>query len=505
MAGDAARWPQRVGYPCAIGLTAACALTLEIVAARLLAPHVGTSLHTWTALIAVVLAGLSLGNWVGGRLAPATVDASAGALRAAMALGLGAVATLATLMLMRVLPALVIGYEPTPAGVVTLTALVFLLPSACAGVVSPLLTKLAVDHEPERAGRVLGRMYAAGSAGSILGTLATGYFVLPRVGARATVLCVVALQLALAVAFALASRRRARTVVAGAVAAVACTAAAARAEPDAAPCLAESGYSCINVFDTSALTETTSAALMLDRMCHGIADRDPTRIHAACLELIDELARLRVGPGPIQAFQVGGGAYLLPRAWLHQRPGSRIVVAEIDPEVTRVAIDRLWFAPGPEVTVVHGDGRVALQGLPRTHAWQVVVVDAYRDHSIPVQLVTEEFHAEVAARLAAGGFYAINTIDRRQGPRIVPALVRTVQQAFPAVEVWIENELDQESPLTNYVVVAGAVPSPAGALASSRDATRTWTRRTPGEMGADAAPILTDDLNPVELLASEPR
>jgi hypothetical protein len=365
-----------------------------------------------------------------------------------------------------------------------------------------LLTKLAVDEEPERAGRVLGRMYAAGSAGSILGTLATGYFVLPRVGARATVLCVAAVQLLLAIAFALASRRRSRAVAAGVLAAAACTAAAARSEPGAAPCLIESGYSCINVFDTSALTETTSVALMLDRMCHGIADRDPTRIHAACLELIDELARRRVGPGPIQSFQIGGGAYLLPRAWIHERPGSRILVAEIDPEVTRIAMDRLWFAPGAEATVVHHDGRVALQRLPRMPQWNIVVVDAYRDHSIPVQLVTEEFQVEVAARLAPGGFYAINTIDRRHDPRIVPALVRTVQQAFPAVEVWIENELDQESPLTNYVVVAGAVHSPSGALASSRDATRTWTRRSPSEVGADTAPILTDDLNPVELLAS---
>ena len=44
-------------------------MTLEIVAARLVAQHLGVSLYTWTAVIGVVLAGIAVGNYVGGKLA----------------------------------------------------------------------------------------------------------------------------------------------------------------------------------------------------------------------------------------------------------------------------------------------------------------------------------------------------------------------------------------------------------------------------------------------------
>ena len=50
-------------------MASACGLVIEIVAARLLAPTIGVSLYTWTSIIGVVLAGISLGNLVGGRIA----------------------------------------------------------------------------------------------------------------------------------------------------------------------------------------------------------------------------------------------------------------------------------------------------------------------------------------------------------------------------------------------------------------------------------------------------
>ena len=54
------------GYGATVFLSSALLLVLEIVAGRLIAPYVGVSLYTWTAVIGVILAGLSVGNWVGG-------------------------------------------------------------------------------------------------------------------------------------------------------------------------------------------------------------------------------------------------------------------------------------------------------------------------------------------------------------------------------------------------------------------------------------------------------
>ena len=46
-----------------------CTLVIEIVAGRILAPFVGVSLYTWTSIIGVVLAGISIGAYIGGKLA----------------------------------------------------------------------------------------------------------------------------------------------------------------------------------------------------------------------------------------------------------------------------------------------------------------------------------------------------------------------------------------------------------------------------------------------------
>src|SRR5512142_3216623 len=50
-------------------VSSACIMVIELVASRVIAPVVGSSLYTWTTVIGVVLAGITVGNYVGGRLA----------------------------------------------------------------------------------------------------------------------------------------------------------------------------------------------------------------------------------------------------------------------------------------------------------------------------------------------------------------------------------------------------------------------------------------------------
>jgi len=68
---DTSRAPLWLLVALQTGVSAA-GLVVEIVAARMIAPYVGMSLYTWTAIIAVVLAGFSIGHWWGGRLAAGT-------------------------------------------------------------------------------------------------------------------------------------------------------------------------------------------------------------------------------------------------------------------------------------------------------------------------------------------------------------------------------------------------------------------------------------------------
>lgn len=495
----------RAGIGAVLFLVSAGALVLEIVAGRLLAPFVGMSLYTWTAIISVVLAGLSAGHWIGGRLAGGAVETVR--RRVAIALALAAVSSLGSLVLLRLLAGPLTGGGLHPIlGIVLLAAALFFLPSLFAGIVSPILTKLAVDAEPESAARAIGRMYALGAGGAILGTLAAGYLFISQIGSTGTVLAVAALY-ALLAPFFLAGRPGPTAVLLAGMLAGGGGLAAAGLPSNAfvAPCRTESDYYCIRVEDFAGESGRPSAVLVLDHLGHGISDRaEPRLLYSSYLHFADELAKRRFGSETISAFFIGGGAFTLPRAWAADYAKPHLHVAEIDPMVTRIAQSDMWLERSEGLLVDHRDARVALQSLPRVPTFDVVFGDAFHDIGIPAHLVTAEFHAEIAARLKPGGFYAINVIEARQRPLFLFALVRTLRRDFAHVELWVDgDELAQGERLT-YLVVASDTASERPAYRSARGIERHWLRLRNDQVEAailDAGvPELTDDFAPVDRL-----
>ena len=155
-----------------------CTLVIELVAGRIMAPYVGVSLYTWTSIIGVVLAGISIGAWVGGTLAdryprPATLGwllflSGVGALTIAPLTDLIGAAQLQTTLMLRIL---------------LLTTAIFFIPSTLLGMISPVVVKLTLDNL-DRTGNVVGKIYAFSTLGSIIGTFATGFFLISWMGTR---------------------------------------------------------------------------------------------------------------------------------------------------------------------------------------------------------------------------------------------------------------------------------------------------------------------------------
>lgn len=496
------------GYGAAVFVSSAGGLILEIVAGRLVAPYVGMSLYTWTAIIAVVLAGFSIGHWIGGRLAGPDCGAVSGAQRVAYALAFASASTLGCLLLLRWLaqPLLAAGL-PILAAIVLLATLLFLLPSLFVGIVSPILTKLAVDSAPDP-GRAIGRMYALGALGSIVGTLASGYLFISWIGSTGTVIAVAAAYGLLALLFARVSREAATVASALVIVAGGFGFAGIRTGAFTSPCHIESDYYCIRIDDFERMSGRPSRVLALDHLAHGINDRDdPRYLHSSYLQFLDEYARQRFSPSaPFDAFVIGGGALTLPRAWAADRPAARIVIAEIDPAVTRAAADHMWAPAHPRLEMTHGDGRVALQELPAAPRFDVVFSDVYDDMAMPAHLVTREFNREVRARLKPGGIYAINVIEGGEQPAFLYSLVRTLREDFAAVEVWVDASDAFRLVRITSVILAGDAASPFGQLAAIRPPTRGWVRRPADELAAQIAatrvPILSDDFAPVDRLLS---
>ncbi|MGL6097460.1 MAG: fused MFS/spermidine synthase, partial [Fimbriiglobus sp.] len=150
-------------------------LVLQLAAGRWLAPFVGSSLETWTAVIGAFLTGIAAGNAVGGKLA----DRYPSGRRLALALVLGAAAAVWMVAVPRILAATGV-HQILPLGVrIPVLAMVLCLP---AGFALSLPTPLAVRillADVRRAGRVTGTVFALGTLGCLAGNYATGFVLIP--------------------------------------------------------------------------------------------------------------------------------------------------------------------------------------------------------------------------------------------------------------------------------------------------------------------------------------
>jgi len=495
----------KLGLASAIFLSSASVMVLEIAAARLLAPYVGMSIYTWTCIIATILAGMSLGHWLGGHLSetdPTKINRHLALLFSAATFSV----ILVPFVLRIAAPKLLVDGAPFLVSISVLTALLFFLPSVLIACVTPMITKVAIDVEPDARGRTLGRMYALGALGSILGTLAAGFVFISWIGTAGTILSVAAALAVMGAAFAGTARHKPTIGIVAVLLVVAAMATILGRAAFASVCLEESRYYCIRVVDFADPDANEARLMVLDHMGHGINERrDPTALHSSYVELTHEIVKQRFGQTHnLRSFFIGGGAFTLPRLWASRFPGGWHTVSEIDPAVTRTAIDHMWFKPHPSIKIIHQDARRILQNQPRTPLFEVIVGDAFHDISVPAHLVTAEFAGEVAARLSKHGVYILTIIDRHREPAFLLAQVRTLSKFFLAVEVWSDIAQASSGERLTYLLVASRAPVPVARITSSRFPNRVWVRRIltdiAGRLGPADVPILTDDFAPVDRL-----
>ncbi|MFW5832706.1 MAG: fused MFS/spermidine synthase [Pseudomonadota bacterium] len=478
-----------------IAVSSAAALMLEIVAGRLVAPYLGMSLHSWTAIIAVVLAGLSLGALLGGRLADDPLERGRG--RLVGALGLAALFTLLSPVLLRRTAAWTEAGDLGPTVEVLVVASVMLfVPSVFAGLVSPIATRLALAQTPAAGtGRLLGWIFAAGAAGSIVGTLLAGFVLIGLLGSLKSILLIAALYGLAALSVLPRDRRALPSLMVLLLACGSAWAAGRTIDAWRTPCLAESAYSCIRLDGFNAPGGGTARLLVIDHLPHGAnIDTVPDRFVMAYLDLADRLARHRFDGVPPTSFFLGGGAYTLPRAWLAD--GGAVTVAEIDPLVTATAERHLWLERSPTLDVLHTDARRALARMPAAARYDVIFGDAFQDVTVPPHLVTREFAERVRDRLAADGLYMVNVIDRAERPAFAAAVARTLETTFPAVTVWRESTAGGGERRVNHLIVASTSPLELDEVRSGPPFARRWVPVTLDVAG----PVLTDDYSPVERL-----
>jgi MFS family permease len=293
-------------------------LVLEILAGRLLAPYVGVSLETFTGIIGVVLAGIATGTWVGGWLAD-RVDPRR-LLPGALVLG-GAAAIAALPIIRAIGPGVP---SASPGAIVVLATLGFFAPSALLSAATPLTVKIQLDAL-DHTGRVVGRLSALGTAGSLVGVFTSGFVLVAEFATTPVVIVLGSLLVAggAALWWHLGRRLPGRVVAIGALVAVASSGVAVAAGQ---PCDVETAYYCVDVRTDP--TRATGRVLMLDDLRHAYVDLDdPTYLEFAYVQILGDVVDAIAPAGePVDAVHLGGGGFTVPRYLATTRPGSTSTV-----------------------------------------------------------------------------------------------------------------------------------------------------------------------------------
>src|SRR6202171_3197879 len=498
----AAVWRQRLLLPLAF-IGGLASLGIAFAAARLLAPFFGESLFIWGTLIGLILIYLTVGYYIGGRLADRRPDArllfqltgAAALLTAAIPIAARPILSIAQSGFAQVSVGLVLG------SLISVIVL-FAAPVILLGMVSPFVIRLRI-RQLETAGNAAGAVYALSTLGSILGTFLPVFWLIPTYGTRPTILVLAFLLGAISTAGLYEpGRRRLYLLIPVVIVALALLSGGAirGAAYGGRVYEPESSYNYIQV-----VRNGTETQLLLDEGSAVHSIYAPTSLYTHGYwddALLAPYFGSGRAPGRVALVGLAGGT--VARQFTAIDGPVPIDGVEIDPKI--VDVGRRYFDMNePNLHVPVADGRYWM--ATRAGRYDVILVDAYRQPYIPFYLTTREFFESAKAHLAPDGVLAINVGRTPTDNRLVAALSGTLNAVFPNVFV-----IDSNRRFTNSVIYATSAPATvdrfvARAHAETNpklqpiiaDALATGNiRRVPAN-----GIVFTDDLAPVERLIDD--
>jgi spermidine synthase len=496
-------------------VTGAIVMSFEMLGSRYLNPYFGSGIYTWASLISTVLAALTTGYFLGGWLAdrrpsPAVLGAT---------VLVGSVYLLALpLFAQQLLELVLAGFDDVKTGSLAAAMAVMFFPVTFLGMYSPFAIRLLL-RSAQRSGMVSGTVYGISTAGSIVGTLGTTFFLIPSIGSRAITLTLgaagVAAGLVLVAAPYLgggAQRSRfgaiAMAVLGGVVLGLAVPRACAndlvdeqiRADMlgrrDGRIAHIETEYN--DIFITKRRAELTMSFQLkgydYTESVTNLKDADdlPVKYTRAMTLGVIYPAETR----KVLMLGLGGGS--ISTYLGRHMPDLPIDTVEIDPGVISAAKQYFGIRENGKVRYLEGDGRVFLNR--HKDAYDLILVDAYFGGYVPFHLLTKEFYALLKQRLTPSGAAAFNIHD---GTKLYASTLLTLASVFPSVHLYPSGEGE-------VIAVVTASPAPdnetlarrAAALQERhkfRFALPDLLARRSDRRPAQKGELLTDDFAPVNL------
>jgi predicted membrane-bound spermidine synthase len=418
---------------CTVFITGAAVLIIEVGAMRLLAPYYGSSLTVVSSVLSVILLALSLGYYIGGRLADryplptllATIIGTAGILlQGLLYITLVSLPTLAPQL-------------GQSAGPLALAFLTFFIPGLLLGIDSPFVSKLLASNTNDE-GRVVGTVFFWSTIGSILGSFLAGFYLIPTYGLTPTltytalVLILWSCVLILILGRDLPARGRYALVTVFVLIGIGGTTALLDQSPHSRGNLVymkDGLYSQMIVYDEE-IRGTTYRFLKNDtNFSSAIITGSPEIVfpYAEVALMYKDMV-----PDAETYLVLGGGAYTIPRHVHIDNPNIAIDSVELEPYLLPIAETYFELPSSDRLRNYNDDARVFLQST--TTQYDVIFSDVMNSgHYIPPHLLTTEFFANLKNRLNPDGIIFLNYIGSLDtaGRSMTGSLVKTITSVFP--------------------------------------------------------------------------
>jgi spermidine synthase len=472
----------------------AVVMVFELVGSRVLGPYFGTSLFVWTSLIGIILGSLSLGYYVGGKVADKKADQN----------GLSLVVLFAAISIFLVIlikdNALVFlkgNISDIRFSSVAASLILFSPASILLGMVSPYAAKLKLNSLGN-SGTTIGNLYAISTAGSIFGTFLSGFYLIPHFGTNK--LLVILLSVLLLVHLLLLVKKDLKgkalillvIIISWPVTGWFNTLVAKKGVIDV-----DTGYNRIWIYDIKdPETDKTAKIMGINNEAHSLMFLDSD-------ELANEYTKYyhlvkHFNPNFKTTLMFGGAGYSYPKDFLLKYPNASIDVVEIDPGITELAKKYFKLKENPNLAIYHQDGRVYLNETKKKY--DAIFGDAFSSqYSLPYQLTTREAVQKKYKILNDDGVVILNIISAVDGEKgeFLRAEYVTYKSIFPQVYLFLVNVQNNGKPVQNIILVA--LKSEKKPDFNSTDQTMNaylrhlWQNELPADL-----PVLTDDYAPVD-------
>ncbi len=485
-------------------------MAVELGASRLLAPYFSSSQIVWTIIIGTIMIAMALGNIYGGRMADKHPDPDRLYERIVIAaVWIAAIPVAGKYVVLGISAVLVFTVSSNFLVLAAFCSclVIFVFPLFLLGTVTPSLVKYTVDSLEDN-GRTVGMLNASNTIGSILGTFLPTFVTIPAVGTSATFLIFAGILMLLAVLYFVSPKKErkkgsGKKMAAGLFLFLICclfgtSDSFAFWEDDLA-------YEGESVYNYLQVREDENSVVLSTNVLFGVQsilkkDHSMTGMYydyALAAPLMagayekDRMDMLILGMG------TGTFASQCERYFYH----SDIEGVEIDEKITQLARD--YFELPEDIPVAGYDGRAYLNAVDKKY--DVIMVDAYQDITIPFQMSSVEFFAMVKEHLKDDGVMVVNMNMRgtKEG-NINAYLSDTIARVFDTVYTAdVQGSTNRElfasaSPDILEVLQDNTALAPDSTLADMMDHVAAGlTAYEPGGY------LMTDDRAPVELLGMQ--